>query len=148
MGGCCPCGEPDAVQCRYTLPLRILYPQRLANYVITDRERISESRDWQNLHTEIQRINKAPNTLPITKKLLNHMQPLPRTVANLVGYFISAIKPFETDFNVLWGLLHLNLMVCPEITPLAMALLMNSSSPASPRTNSPGLQDGQRSCVV
>jgi hypothetical protein len=42
---------------------------------------------------------------------MNHLYPLPRTLANLVGNFTSAIQPFEADFTVLWGLVELNLKV-------------------------------------
>lgn len=53
--------------------------------------------------------------LPATKKLLNHMSPLPRALNNLVGLFAKAILPLETEYNVLWGLLDLNIAVGLQI---------------------------------
>ncbi len=76
-----------------------------------DWEKINEPRDWQTLHTEIRRRGVDPQVLPITRRLLNHIQPFPRTLATFIGIFMGAIIPEEADFNVVWGLLDLNIKV-------------------------------------
>ena len=45
------------------------------------------------------------------KRLLGHMIPLPRTLADFEGLFVGSIHPFKADFNVLWGLVELNVKV-------------------------------------
>ena len=70
-----------------------------------------EPRDWQTLVTEIRRWGTGSKVLPATRRLLNHIQPLPRTLNTLANIFISATTPYRTDFTVLWGLAHLNTQV-------------------------------------
>jgi len=76
-----------------------------------DQQKIKEPRDWQTLYSDIRRRGLDKDALPATKRLLNHLQLIPRTLATLIGIFTKAISPNEADFNVLWGLLDLNIAV-------------------------------------
>jgi hypothetical protein len=76
-----------------------------------DWEKITEPRDWQVVHLDIRKRGNAQGVPAVTKRILNHIQPLPRSLTNLTSIFTSEILPFEADFNVLWGLLYLNIKV-------------------------------------
>jgi hypothetical protein len=69
-----------------------------------------EPREWQTCHTGIRKRNTAA-TLPAAKSLLNGIQPLPRTLNDLITHFASAIKPLEAEYDALWGLLDINVEV-------------------------------------
>jgi len=74
-----------------------------------DWEKITEPWDWQSVHKEIQRRGNEREATGVTKRLLNHLQPLPRSLNNLINTFTSAIQPSVPNFNVLWGLVYLNI---------------------------------------
>lgn len=65
--------------------------------------------DWQAVLKEIQKRGTEREATGVTKRLLNHLQPLPRSLNNLVNTFTSAVQPAVPRFNVLWGLLYLNI---------------------------------------
>lgn len=73
-------------------------------------------RDWQAVHLDLQ--NKAcnPGVSPTYKRLLNRIQPFPRTLGDLTRIFTTIVKPCEPDVNVIWGVLDLNISVslCPS----------------------------------
>ena len=77
-----------------------------------DRLTVTESRAWQNLYTAIQKRANDANALPATRRYLNQLQPLPRTLENLTTAFIQSINPQDADFSVLYGLVDLNITVC------------------------------------
>jgi hypothetical protein len=76
---------------------------------LLDREKISEPQDWQTVLSDIRKIIADPQTLPVAKRLLTHIVPLPRSLATLVTQFAGALHPFEADVNVIWGLVDLNI---------------------------------------
>ncbi|KAH8602772.1 P-loop containing nucleoside triphosphate hydrolase protein [Bisporella sp. PMI_857] len=73
-----------------------------------DWEKITEERDWQAVHVDIQKRGSEREAAGVVKRLLNHIQPLPRSLNNLANAFTSSIHPNVPNFNIVWGLLHLN----------------------------------------
>lgn len=51
---------------------------------------------------------KAPTSI---RKAAGQLQPLPRTMDALIQSFLDAADPMEVEFNVLWGLIYLNIQV-------------------------------------
>jgi hypothetical protein len=80
--------------------------------MLADSEKVMDKpRNWQTLHTEIRTRAADLRTAPATRRLLNNMQPLPRSLLNLLQTFAAAISPLTADFKVLWGLMDLNIKV-------------------------------------
>lgn len=77
----------------------------------TDRKAIRENRDWQTLQAEIHYKRVDPQLSPTGKRVLNQLQPLPRTLNDFVVYFQNAVHPETPDMNPLWGLAFLTLKV-------------------------------------
>lgn len=57
----------------------------------TDRTQAMESRNWQDLAIELRRRGIACTTPTSTKRMINHIQTLPRTLNTLVNRFIEGI---------------------------------------------------------
>jgi hypothetical protein len=74
-----------------------------------DRLSVAEERDWQTLYADIQKL--ASEAQPWTKRQLNHLQPLPRTVSNLIAMFKQSVSGKIEDFSMLYGLIGLNIKV-------------------------------------
>ena len=105
-----------------------------------DWEKIMEKRDWLSIQNDIRSRGAQHETSPVTRRLLNHMQPLPRSLKNLVDLFTKAIEPAVTSYNVVWGLLSLNIKVGGASR--TRILLMAASSHVSPMTSSLALRIG------
>jgi len=78
---------------------------------LLDQERISQAQDWQKVQSKIRTIISDPKSLPITKRLLTQIIPLPRSLYILVGQFAGAVHPFIPDVSIIWGLAELNIQV-------------------------------------
>jgi hypothetical protein len=77
-----------------------------------DAEKVMElPRNWQTLHEEINKRAAEARVGAATKRLLNHMLPLPRTLLALFQTFTKAINPYVADYKVVWGLMDLNIKV-------------------------------------
>lgn len=87
------------------------YPSWSNNIRNLDRSTVTESRAWQNLYAAIQNKANDKNALPATRRYLNQLQPLPRTLENLTTTFIQSINPQDADFSALYGLVDLNITV-------------------------------------
>jgi hypothetical protein len=48
------------------------------------------------------------------KRLLGRIQPLPRLLSTLTRKFAGLVAPSEVRFDLLWGLIYLNLKVKKE----------------------------------
>lgn len=79
------------------------------NIFLPDREKLSEPQDWQTVEGEIRKILADPQALPFTKRLLIQIIPLPQSLDALLTRFTGTINPLDADFNILWGLVDLNI---------------------------------------
>jgi hypothetical protein len=67
--------------------------------------------DWQDLVSEIQgKLTDAASNASM-KRQMAKIQPLPRTLATLTRYFSHLVDPLELKFDLIWGLIYLNLKV-------------------------------------
>jgi hypothetical protein len=78
---------------------------------LLDQEIINQSQDWQKLQSKIRAIISDPKSLPITKRLLTQIIPLPQSLYSLVKRFASAVNPSNPDMSIIWGLTELNIKV-------------------------------------
>jgi serine phosphatase RsbU (regulator of sigma subunit) len=76
-----------------------------------DRKIITESRDFQTIQEEMQNKRLDPTISSHSRRLLNQLQPLPRTLNDLERFFQHAVHPEKLPMESLWGLLYLNFMV-------------------------------------
>ncbi|KAN0114720.1 hypothetical protein V8E51_004264 [Hyaloscypha variabilis] len=74
-----------------------------------DQERVNQFQDWQKVQFKIRTIVSDPKSLPITKRLLTQIIPLPRSLYSLVKEFASAVHPSNPDVSIIWGLTELNI---------------------------------------
>src|ERR1700710_2844637 len=51
--------------------------------------------------------NAVQSQKPHPSRLLSHLQPLPRTLADLIGIFTITVNPNKADLKVLWLLVYL-----------------------------------------
>ena len=59
--------------------------------------------------TELRQKTTAKDSSPAVKRLTSQLSPLTRTITTLISAFTKSILPHEARFDVLWGLIHLNL---------------------------------------
>lgn len=78
---------------------------------VADRESVNQPGDWQKAQSYIRQIIADPPTPHPIKRLLAHIDPLPRSLYTLVGQFEGAIHPSVPDVNIIWGLTELNIKV-------------------------------------
>lgn len=67
------------------------------------------------------------------KKSLNQMTLFPRTLAALINTFCLAVSPYTAQFDLLWGLLKLNLQVRYSTIIRSRPPLILVSCPEIPR---------------
>jgi hypothetical protein len=81
----------------------------------SDLEIASKYHDWQDLSSEIQSKIKDPaSTTPVIKHM-GRIQPLPSVLAALFRNFSNLLAPFVIKFDLVWGIVYLNLKVCHRI---------------------------------
>jgi hypothetical protein len=85
-----------------------------------DHQTVSKYHDWQDLASEIS--GKLAETPPnsFVKRHLTKIQPLPHVLTTLTRKFSNIMMPSIVDFELLWGLIYLNLKVRSEPTLLEM----------------------------
>ena len=93
-----------------------------------------QPRDSRTVYNDLRTQNADPQTAPNTRRLLNHVLHLPRTIETLIIFFTEAINPLEAGFNTLWGLLHLNILV-RYVRSQRQRILMMPSFRVSQRIN-------------
>ncbi|KAK0118550.1 hypothetical protein ONS95_007438 [Cadophora gregata] len=76
-----------------------------------DCDQASIGGDWRNIQTEISNLASDSIMPAAAKKSLNQMTPFPRTLAALVNTFCLAVSPYTAQFDMMWGLLNLNLQL-------------------------------------
>lgn len=79
---------------------------------LADRKTIREERDWLTIQSEIIRKRDDRMTTARTRKLINQLHGVPRTLYSLTVQFEKLIHPETVPIQVLWGLLYLNIRVC------------------------------------
>jgi hypothetical protein len=79
--------------------------------MLVDRAVVTEPRDWQGLQLEIRKKSTDSSEPSLVRKLMSTMHMLPRTIVTLIAALSTSISPREAEFDVLWGLIHLNLKV-------------------------------------
>ena len=52
---------------------------------------------------------KDINSTPIMKRQMGRIQPLPRALATLVKGFTKIVVPFHVNFDILWGIVYIDL---------------------------------------
>jgi hypothetical protein len=104
--------------------------------VLLDREKVNQPQDWQKVQTEIRNIQADPQSLTVTKRLLIQIMPLPRSLASLVVKFTGSIHPFVPDFNILWGLVALNIKARTIRVLIHFTLLRDESWQLAPQRSS------------
>jgi hypothetical protein len=82
-----------------------------------DRQTVQEPREWDAVTKDIQEKASDPSYAQMRRTLLG-LKPVPQTLFSLTSTFASALEPHEIEFNILWGLLFLNIKVSIQIDPL------------------------------
>lgn len=75
----------------------------------SDLDIASKYHDWQDLSSEIQGKIMDPASTALVKRNMSRIQQLPSVLATLLRNFSSLLVPFEVKFDLLWGLVYLNL---------------------------------------
>ena len=70
---------------------------------------MTEQRGWTDFATELRQKTVDKEASPAVKRLTSSLIPITRTINALVTAFTKSILPHEARFDVLWGLIHLNL---------------------------------------
>jgi hypothetical protein len=76
-----------------------------------DRKIIAEFNDMQDLLEEINGKLKDPQSGSPMKRQLARIQPLPRMLGTLTRRFALLVSPLDVRFDLVWGLIYLNLKV-------------------------------------
>lgn len=76
-----------------------------------DRGTVLEPRDWSAVAEEIKERASDQACNATMRKTLHTIQPLPKSLSNLTSSFTDVLAPYKIEFNILWGLLFLNIKV-------------------------------------
>lgn len=72
---------------------------------------MASCKDWHELVSEIQgRLTDTTSTRGV-KREMSKIQPLPRTLSALMRVFSILVQPLKVPFELIWGLLFLNITV-------------------------------------
>jgi hypothetical protein len=98
-----------------------------------DQKIAAKYNGWHQVVTEIQgKLTDASSTRDM-KRQMGRIQPFPRTLNTLTQAFETLVEPYkEVKFDLLWGLVYLNLKVLsPPLYPseLADSFQLSYSSP-------------------
>ncbi|KAH8602769.1 hypothetical protein B0O99DRAFT_587847 [Bisporella sp. PMI_857] len=74
-----------------------------------DRQVITRFREWQTLTAEIQSKVTDSVASPAMKREMSKIHQLPRNLGFLAKEFMNLVKPNNISFELLWGLIYLNL---------------------------------------
>ncbi|CZR55427.1 uncharacterized protein PAC_05315 [Phialocephala subalpina] len=75
----------------------------------SDLQIASKYTEWQDLASEIQaKLTESPST-PLIRRQIVKIQPLPHALASLTRKFSNLVTPEEVNFEIIWGLVYLNL---------------------------------------
>ncbi|KAH0564815.1 hypothetical protein GP486_001804 [Trichoglossum hirsutum] len=74
-----------------------------------DCETAPEYCDWESLADEIQKKLTNQGSTIAMKRQLRRIQPFPRVLSALVQQFEGLVAPHQLKFDLLWGLIYLNL---------------------------------------
>jgi hypothetical protein len=72
---------------------------------------VTKYNDWGDIQTEIHGKLMDTSSTPAMKRHLGRIQPLPRTLSTLTRNFASLVAPQEARFDLVWGMIYLNLKV-------------------------------------
>jgi hypothetical protein len=76
-----------------------------------DKGTAARYHSWQQLVTEVQGKLTDVSSTPQMRRQLGRIHPFPRTLNALVKTFEGLVNPHNAKFDILWGLVHLNLKV-------------------------------------
>ena len=65
--------------------------------------------EWETLAKEIQARLNDPTSTQLMKRQMGKIQSLPHVLATLARSFSNLITPLEVRFELLWGLVYINL---------------------------------------
>jgi hypothetical protein len=91
-------------------PVRFLKPanSERSNAHI-DLEIVAKCTEWSDLQEEIQANLTDAVSTAVMKRHMTKIHPLPRSLSRLTMTFTNIIIPYEVQFDLLWGILYLNL---------------------------------------
>jgi hypothetical protein len=75
----------------------------------TDQKIAAEASSWENLAVEIQTRMISPSSSKTEKRQMAQIQPLPQVLGTLRSMFMELVHPFKVRYDILWGLIYLNL---------------------------------------
>lgn len=74
-----------------------------------DQKICAKFSEWSDLMEEIQSKLTDPASTPVMKRLMTKIHPLPRFLSTLARLFTKTISPREVSFDLLWGVIYINL---------------------------------------
>jgi hypothetical protein len=98
----------------------------------SDQKIASKYHGWHEVVTEIQGKLIDPSSTRDMKRQMGRIQPFPRTLNTLTQAFESLVVPHPVKFDVLWGMVYLNLKVNVSFPVLDVFLTGSQLSYASP----------------
>lgn len=78
---------------------------------VVDLKIIAKYGDWDDIKEEIHGKLMDTSSTPAMKRHLGRVQPLPRTLSNLTRHFANLVAPQVARFDLVWGMIYLNLKV-------------------------------------
>ena len=76
---------------------------------MVDLNSAAEYLHWQDIATEIEAKVEDSSSTNIMKRQMGRIQTFPNVLARLTMTFDKLILPLEVKFDLLWGLIYLNL---------------------------------------
>jgi len=91
--------------------LQVLHPVSPMGISLTwvDQNSAAEYLYWQDIATEIEARLKDSSSTTIMKRQMGRIQTFPNVLAKLTMTFDKLIFPLEVKFDLLWGMIYLNL---------------------------------------
>ncbi len=106
-------GRYFEIHCRSTFCVRwvSIFLEKGQGLKNADHKVVAKYNDWQDLVEEIHGKLTDSASTPAMKRLLGRIQPLPRLLSTLTRRFASLVAPSDVRFDLVWGLIYLNLKV-------------------------------------
>jgi hypothetical protein len=82
-----------------------------AGLISVERKAAAEYLYWDDVGSEIEARLKDPSSTQVMKQQMGRIQAFPNGLAKLTMAFNKLISPLEVKFDILWGLIYLNLKV-------------------------------------
>jgi hypothetical protein len=72
---------------------------------------LTKYNDWSDIREEIHGKLMDASSTSVMKRHLGRIQPLPRILSALTRKLASLVAPQEVRFDLVWGMIYLNLKV-------------------------------------